>query len=563
MYLSRAISEPLRAAISGNVDKKALGLALYLILGAAVLAPLLEAEVPPLVDYPDHLARMWILVNGTAIPDLARNYVVHWRVLPDLAMDLVVPLLSLAMPVERAGRIFIALTMLALIGGTVTLHRVLHGRVGIWPICSVLFVYNAALFWGFLNCLFATGIYLFAFSGWIATRYWRAAPRILAFSAVASLLLLLHLFAFGLYGLSVIAYELANRAELRRMSLRSLATDAAVCLQFAPGVMLCYASLPDSGSAATANGDLASKLYALISPFIFSNPPVLFDRLAAPLMTALLALAIISRALKLAPDMRLPLAAMIVVALLMPNWIGGWLADIRLPVALPFVIIASTRFEASRKLATPIAAAALLVVSLRVWSVSQAWRDYDRWFAEFRTASAVIAPGARLLVVEAPVPDEKRKLPGVPESLANVQWITFTHMAALAVIDRAAFFPYIFTGWTTVDVAPRNKVVSQREGAPMTPEAFIESANPEQATSLDTGPDSGGERPYWRNWPETFDFVLWIDFAKGPKPELKQLQPLANGSFFDIYRVVGPRADRALRSGGGPHPTNFGRSRDE
>ena len=125
-------------------------------------------------------------------------------------------------------------------------------------------------------------------------------------------------------------------------------------------------------------------------------------------------------------------------------------------------------------------------------------------------------------------------------TLAKVQWVTFIHMAALAVIDRAAFFPYMFTGWTTIDVTPRNAAVSQRVAVPMTPEELTESADPEQAKALETGPNFLGERPYWRNWPETFDFVLWVDFSKARKPELKQLRRLASGSFFDIYGVVRP-----------------------
>ena len=123
----------------------------------ATFSPLLWARIPPLVDYPNHLARMWILVHSAEIPELAGNYAIHWRILPNLAMDLIVPALSQVMPVEEAGRAFIALTMLTLVGGTVILHRVFYGRLEIWPICSVVFVYNAALFWGFLNFLFATG----------------------------------------------------------------------------------------------------------------------------------------------------------------------------------------------------------------------------------------------------------------------------------------------------------------------------------------------------------------------------------------------------------------------
>jgi hypothetical protein len=71
---------------------------------------------------------------------------------------------------------------------------------------------------------------------------------------------------------------------------------------------------------------------------------------------------------------------MMTLALLIPNWLNGsWLADVRLPVALPFVIVASTRFEASRVAVTRgIAAVAIILLGLRVWTVSQAWLDYDR-----------------------------------------------------------------------------------------------------------------------------------------------------------------------------------------
>jgi hypothetical protein len=71
------------------------------VLGAFTLSPLLFVSVPPLVDYPDHLARMWILVYGS------ENYVANWHLLPTLAMDLVVPPLAQILPVEAAGKLFI------------------------------------------------------------------------------------------------------------------------------------------------------------------------------------------------------------------------------------------------------------------------------------------------------------------------------------------------------------------------------------------------------------------------------------------------------------------------
>src|SRR5215469_18135242 len=72
-------------------------LAIFVILSAATLSPLLWVQVPPLVDYPNHLARMWILAHGAEIAELANNYNINWRILPNLAMDLVVPALAQVM----------------------------------------------------------------------------------------------------------------------------------------------------------------------------------------------------------------------------------------------------------------------------------------------------------------------------------------------------------------------------------------------------------------------------------------------------------------------------------
>jgi len=531
---------------AGHVQDRA-RVAIYVLFGAATLSPLLWASVPPLVDYPNHLARMWILVHRTEIPELARNYVVHWRILPDLAMDLVIPTLSTVMPVELAGRVFIALTMLGLIAGTATLHRVLHGRFAVWPVWSVLFVYNAVLFWGFLSCLFAIAVYLFMFSFWIATREWRMVPRILVFSVAGAFLFLLHLFAFGLYGLSVTTYELGRRLKGRRMPLKSLASYAAVCLQFVPGMLLWYASLGEVASAYTAYGDLGHKVYALLAPVDFGFFPAPLDKAMWLAVGVFLLLAAKRGALKLAPGMRLPLAAMLVTAVLMPyDANGSALADIRLPVTLPFVIFASTQFAVSRKgLARLLGGVALLGFGLRIWTVSESWKDYDRWFNEFRAASSVIAPGARLLVVQATIaqgktiPQDKERLPSVPAPLAMVQPVVFLHMGALAVIDRSAFFPYIFTQPTPLDVTPRNQAVLGW-GLPVTPEDLAKSVDPAVAKSLDSLRDILGRHLFWSDWPQAFDYVLWIDFTGMPKPAIPQLRPLASGGVFEIYQIIKP-----------------------
>ena len=56
---------------------------------------------PPLADYINHLARMHVIATIDADPDLARFYEIDWQVIPNLMMDLVVPVLERVMNVYR------------------------------------------------------------------------------------------------------------------------------------------------------------------------------------------------------------------------------------------------------------------------------------------------------------------------------------------------------------------------------------------------------------------------------------------------------------------------------
>ena len=69
-----------------------------------LLAPLTLAEVPPLLDYPNHLARMVLLAFGAADPILSRFYATRWAIIPNLALDVTLPPLMRVLPVHVAGR---------------------------------------------------------------------------------------------------------------------------------------------------------------------------------------------------------------------------------------------------------------------------------------------------------------------------------------------------------------------------------------------------------------------------------------------------------------------------
>ena len=76
-------------------------------------------RIPAMVDYVNHLARMQVL----AAPGPFQGYVVTWRLAPNLAMDLIVPLLGRIMPIDIAARLFLAVTYMLVVGGAMALER--------------------------------------------------------------------------------------------------------------------------------------------------------------------------------------------------------------------------------------------------------------------------------------------------------------------------------------------------------------------------------------------------------------------------------------------------------
>ena len=516
-------------------------LAAYVLLGALTLLPVFITTIPPLIDYPNHLARMSILVHGNDGSAVTANYLVHWRLVPNLAMDLVVPSLARLMPLEDAGRCFILLTMALLFIGTVLLHRVLHGRLGLWPLTALLFVYNTALWWGFLGYLFGLGMALLGFTAWLATARWKISIRLVVFALLSCVLYVLHLFAFGVYGLLVASHATGALGRRAEWSRPKIAAASLVLVQFIPAGALWLLSA--GGPSFTAYGDYMKRVYGLIAPATFNFPPTLLD-LAILMMPVFLGFLATrgAAAIRLHPSMRLPLIAMAVVSALIPTFLNGsWLAQIRLPIALVFVAIASTRIEAVKRVPVAVfAALVLLLLGLRIWTVAEEWRAIDPRIAELRTAMNTMPEGVRVLMVQDTETGEGPEQTGFIRLLGNQPWMTYLHWPVLAVIDRGAFVPPLFTNWFPIDPAPRNIGLPRTIGGDLKSQELIERAHLPPEAAVQGEPNPLGELPCCYSWPRNFDFVVWTDLGKPPETLPPELEPWADGSFFHIYKVRRP-----------------------
>ena len=68
--------------------------------------PIWTHRLPPISDYVNHLARMDVIATLAKNPQLAHFYEINWQVIPNLTMDLIVPLLARFMNVYLAGQIY-------------------------------------------------------------------------------------------------------------------------------------------------------------------------------------------------------------------------------------------------------------------------------------------------------------------------------------------------------------------------------------------------------------------------------------------------------------------------
>lgn len=183
------------------------------------LIPIWTVHTPPLVDYPNHMARMHILVNADQSPMLQQYYEVRWGILPNLAMDIVIPSLTTVVSLEVAGKLFLSLIFVQLSIGVLALHRALHGKYSAWPVLSVFFLYNNVFRLGFLNYLFGVGLAFLVLAAWVVCRHRSWKVVIPVFSFLSVLIFFSHLFALGFYGLTVLAYEFGQYRLRRRHRL--------------------------------------------------------------------------------------------------------------------------------------------------------------------------------------------------------------------------------------------------------------------------------------------------------------------------------------------------------
>jgi hypothetical protein len=410
------------------------------VLLAVVSVPIFSTVLPPLVDYPNHLARMHLIAEGGN-----QFYAVRWAPLPDLAADLIIPPLAHIVLLAMAGKLFLMLTFALMAGGTVWLNRAATGCWRLWPLLAFLLLYDRILLWGFINYLFGVGVALSGLALWLTLEDRPAWRRALASSLVALACFFSHIAAFGVYALAILGVELLPAwNQLCASHYRDLTRRIVLAgIQFVLPAILYLFLQPASEGGPISYGNFWRKADLLFS--VFDNYSRPFDIACFVLFIAFFAMLAWRHWLTIVPRLAVALAILSAAYLALPSQLlSGSGVDRRLPVALFLLLVAATApvVPLPYRVAWTIRIAVGAVFVARMAVIEAVWLNTDSIYSADIAVIDSLPEGAKLAVA-------------YPPRDINAGAIPEVHVATLATARREAFVPTIFAYPTQQPLALR------------------------------------------------------------------------------------------------------------
>jgi hypothetical protein len=451
------VSSDLAPAVIARIEHgNAVWWCLLVLLCLTLLAPLTLADVPPLLDYPNHLARLFVLAFVEHDPVLARFYQPRWGIIPNLALDLTVPPLLRIFPVHLVGRVVVGLTLLLPVAGAVAYHRALTGRLSYWPLASVLFAYNAAMLRGFLNFVASVGLALLLGAAWVAWRERRPALAVTTVALGAVALFFCHLTGLLFLAILIGGHELAS---LRGAPLRigwTVRRIAVVIAVFAAPVVLYAVSDLQGMEGAAEFRSPAGKVHAALMPVMNYFWPL---DLATAVLCVVVPCICLARRWCVAPlQAALAIISLLVLFIALPTaFKGTYDLDTR------FIVMAAAMAPAAlvpialpRRAAWAIGAGFLLLFSARMTVLITVWDDWRGYLAAFRSVIEPVQPGDVVLTFRLPraADHDLWSTVATARRLSDAT-VLDSHLPALLLIEHRAWWPFLFTNLSQQPIESR------------------------------------------------------------------------------------------------------------
>jgi len=475
-------------------------------------------------DYMNHLARTYIQGNLGTDASLQQYYEVSFDFIPDMTMDLIVPWLSQITGIYAAGALTIWLGYILPPIAGVMLARTLHGRVTWVSLFGFLTVFNANMDYGFVNFNASAGFALLAFVLWIRmVPDWR---RTIVFAPIGLVLVVNHALAFLLFGYLALAWELIQffkgvRGPGSKFLFQIFCLDAPAMLGGITYLGLSVRNATDLPQIPAPLFDPAGKVGAILAGTLFGN--ILIAAILSATIIVICYLSIRNKWVEFVDGMDWVCAALLALVVLMPIAILGiWGLHFRFTGLLLIVFAASVQIRPTlpKRVNHIFSVLGLSALSLAYYNGAVAMANVDRTADEFRLFLTDLPEGSKLLV-----------------AFSNSEAISVfsTHGASMAVIERQAFVPNLFTNTSPVDVTPAMADYHMPQFGGFSPDDLRMTASASAVPS-----ENGFWSPSFANdWPRRWDYIVL--FRTPNHPGLTDL-PVCEVSAIEsaILYKVGP-----------------------
>jgi hypothetical protein len=498
---------------------RSVAVVVFALLAAASLLPVLLTPIPAMVDYPNHLARMYILSqNGT--PDANPYYEVAWALYPNLAMDLLVPQMARLISVENATRLFLLLSQVLIVGGALMLERVVKGRVHLAGFAALMFLYCLPFTWGFVNFEFGLGVALcgIAVCLMFAERVW---PLRLVVNAVfVAALFTAHFFALGVYGATLGFYELW-RAYDRKVPYREAIWRLVVLA--IPAIAL-FGFMQLTAGSIGGEGTKWFFEFKPLWPFRIMNGYNLTVSAASALaLMAALFVAARRGVLKLEPvGIWLAIGFALLYLAIPSNLLNTAFADLRVIPAAALILSAFCSLSLPSRRWTMAALTAVSAITLaNLAIVCLVWLPYRADYAAIIASFHKIDRGSKVLVGGSGEG-------GDPPFNDLTQYPMF-YAPTLAAHYANAFVPNLFTAVGKQPVQARTAVqrLAIPEGGPVPIRVLA---------AIAAGRTSSDIPPFIRTWYRDYDYLYVLGpHVANPLPDL--LEELDSSARFVLYKI--------------------------
>lgn len=192
----------------------------WILLYCYILAimPILAANYFPLIDFYNHAARYYILANVADVSTLQDYYAPDWRILPNIGLDIIALALFKMFQPFVAAKLILLLLISATFFGFYTLGKHFKSPIYVCAPVAALLSHSYILGWGFTNFLLGISFACFLITKIIDPQCRYNKEGYSLHIIAACVLLLLHGYAFFLFGVISICLLIGkNFSEIKNL----------------------------------------------------------------------------------------------------------------------------------------------------------------------------------------------------------------------------------------------------------------------------------------------------------------------------------------------------------